>query len=1298
MTQLRRILKNRWVIAISAALAFYTLTGFLLLPYLLRQFAPAIASERLHRTVTLGKVRFNPLLLKLTIDDFSLREAEGEPLATLGQLFVDFEVAGLLHRALAFREVRLERPFLRPVIGEDSRLNFAKIADAFPPSEEPSPDQAGLPRLLIDHLAVVDGVVEFTDRSHGEPVAERLEAINLKLDAVSTLPDNQASHHISASFEDGAVFDWHGEVSFNPLSSEGELRLDGFRLSTPWPFVQYRIAAEPPEGRLSFAATYRFRQDHDNIDLNLSEIGLTLGRLKLIPSGGKEPILAFDKIEVGHGSFHLSDQSIKIPEFTVQNGQINAAIDHSGGLDWQQLVKADTGPQGPANGGAAASSAQHPPTARPWLINIDALRLDDLSLKLTDASRRLPPDFSIGALSALLKLEMQAGAGDPKVSVDKFDSEIRNIALKPIGGKDPVLALESLQVNGGALNLANRNVKLPAVVIRKGSVRAEVDDTGQVNFQKLFDTTSTLDQSASSSGAVQRRTAKTGEQSQGSNPWHIEVDQLKIEEVGVGYVDESRKSPIQVDVASFGLGLRALVEAGAGEPKVAVNGLQSEIRQIVLRERLRDKPLASLASLGLVGGQIDLPKNSIAVQRITLGGGDTTIERDAKGVIRLAEVFAPRDEGKLVQAVREAETAAKAKGRPWQLAVDQADLNGFHAVFTDRGVTPPFNIELRAANFRFNNLSNGGKVPVAFDGNLKLTQGGELSIQGKSSPTGDHGQGEIRLDRLNLAGLQSYVARVAALRLESGDLSSRIKLEFQQRAGKMSLTAKGGVSSGNLMLKEAKSGKRFAEWQKLTFEGIDFSLLPDKLAIREIHAVKPGANFEIFEDRTTNVDAIFQTKKRSIPAPKARAGEEKRVAKKSFPFSVQRVKVDEAILDFSDVSLVLPFQTRIQNFGGTISGISTAPGARTLFKLDGRVDEYGEANLEGTLDLMQHNAFSDMTLIFRNVEMSSLSPYSGTFAGRRIQSGKLNAELQYRIDNNRLASHGNIELDQVVLGAEIVSPKAKSLPLDLALALLSDSSGKINVSIPVEGNVNDPQFAYGSVIWDAIVNVITKVATAPFTALASTFGGGEEDLGEIFFIAGKNGLPPAEIEKLKKVAHGLESRPNVVLNVEGTFDPQLDAEALKSWDVRKQVTQRLGITVLPGEDPGPVAFDSAKAQRALEILADQRGGEVKASALAAFRAKSGREPRRIGAFAAWMDKASEDASYYQLLFDRLVASAPLPPKALEDLADRRSQAIAKELAVHKGIGRNQVRIGKVATANEQDGRIPSRLDVAVGGS
>ena len=1339
------ILRNRKVWAIAAALvAGYLLTGFLLLPWLAERYVPRIASQQLQRPLTLGKVRFNPLLFKLELNDVALTEPQGEPLASFGRLFVDFELSGLFRRAFAFRAIELEKLRLHPQVGPDGRLNFARLGDAFPPAEEPEPppdEKSELPRLLVDHFALIDGAVEFSDLSKEPGVSERMESINFKLDSISTLPDNEASHHFTAAFEDGSALDWHGQVSFNPIASEGELKLEGFKLATPWPFIKDRIALEAPEGQLTAGASYRFRMDGDTIDLTLNEIGAAITGLKALPVGGMEPILAFEQIQLDHGTFSLADQAVKIPEFALRKGVLKGAIDEQGALNWQQLLRPAAtpaaAPASPPTGNPPAPTPDATP-AKPWHVDLEAFRIEELALQLIDASRQMPLDANIGAFGLGFKLAAEAGAGDPKVTIGGLSTEIRNVGLKAVGAKDPALALETFRIVDGAVDLAARTVTLPTIAIQKGSIRTDVDARGAMNWQKFATPAIAAPSPPSAKPAMGAKTAKAAKSAKApraakggkteqpdasaatavpaspDSPWRVNVEALKIEQIGVHYADESRRAPIAMDIGNFGLGLRAAIEAGAGAPKVLIDALQSEIKQIALRESQREKPLASLESIVLGGGKIDLAQNTVGIQQITLSGGATAVERDEKGAIRLAEVFSPRDEGKVTETVKEADITAKQEGKPWQLAVSLVNLNGFQAAFQDRSVTPAFAIAVRPADFHLRNVTNFGKTPVAFDGKIHVVQGGDLSVTGNAQTTGERGQAEVRLDRLALAGLQPYVAQVGALKLESGNLSTHLKLAFEQKAGKLSVTAKGEAGSADLMLKEAKSGKRFASWEKLDVNGIEFSLAPDKLAIREINATKPGANIEIFEDRTSNVAAIFApqpgtapkpgspsttqaaAKPAAKPAPKSTAGA-KPAAGKPFPFSVQRVKIEQAIFDFSDQSLVLPFKTRIQNFGGTISGISNAPGSRTLLKLDGRVDEYGEANLEGTLDLMQHKAFSDITLIFRNVEMSSLSPYSGTFAGRQIQSGKLNAELQYKIENSHMKSNGKIELDQVALGAEVVSPKAKSLPLDMALALLKDSAGKITVSVPIEGNVDDPQFAYGPVIWNAIATLITKVVTAPFTALAGVFGNGDQDMGEIFFIPGKNGLPPAEIEKLKKLATGLGSRPNLIIKVTGTFDPKLDAEALKSWDIRTAVTERLGIQVAPGEDPGPVAFDSAKSQKALEDLADEASGAgALAAAQGAFREQFGREPKRIGGLSSWMDKASEDAQFYKLLFDRLVQSAPLAPNALEALGDRRGQAIAKELTAHKGVDRNRVQLDKPAATGDKDGRVPAKLDLSTG--
>ena len=377
--------------------------------------------------------------------------------------------------------------------------------------------------------------------------------------------------------------------------------------------------------------------------------------------------------------------------------------------------------------------------------------------------------------------------------------------------------------------------------------------------------------------------------------------------------------------------------------------------------------------------------------------------------------------------------------------------------------------------------------------------------------------------------------------------------------------------------------------------------------------------------------------------------------------------------------------------------ISMAPSSRTTLKFEGRVDDYGQVNVNGSLRPLQHKTFSDIKMVFRNVEMPSLSPYSGTFAGRKIRSGKLNMDLEYKVENSRLKSDNKIVLEQFTLGERIESPNAVSLPLDLAIALLTDSQGKINASVPVEGDLDHPEFGYGKLIWQAIVNLITKAVTAPFRALASVVGGSEEDIGVVLFEPGSDAIPPPEHEKLKKVAQALIQRPKIKLTVLGGYDPKLDGGALRSLQVRRALAQKLDVRLQPGEDPGPVAFSSAKSQRALEDLAAERGGR---NALDDFQANyekaSGKKVKRIGAISAFLGRASEDQDFYEQLFEHLVDTAPLPEADLKALADRRSKAVVKELTSQSGLDRAPVAAGKVEPASEaSEGNVPTKLDLGV---
>jgi len=213
-----------------------------------------------------------------------------------------------------------------------------------------------------------------------------------------------------------------------------------------------------------------------------------------------------------------------------------------------------------------------------------------------------------------------------------------------------------------------------------------------------------------------------------------------------------------------------------------------------------------------------------------------------------------------------------------------------------------------------------------------------------------------------------------------------------------------------------------------------------------------------------------------------------------------------------------------------VSGLSSNPASRAKVKLDGKVDKYAPVDINGEVNLLAAAKYTDIAMSFRNIELTSFNPYSGKFAGYNISKGKLSTELKYKVADRKLDAAHHIVLDNLEFGAKTDSKDAAPIPLKLAVALLKDRNGVIDVNLPVSGTLDDPKFRLGPIIWKAILGLLTKIVTAPFAALGALFGGGEE-LAFVDFPAGSAVLPPEQVEKLNKLAKALIERPQLKLSV-----------------------------------------------------------------------------------------------------------------------------------------------------------------------
>jgi uncharacterized protein involved in outer membrane biogenesis len=253
LRRLRRLATGRafllTVVVLTILVLSYTLAGFFLVPRLITAYAPQYVQEQLQRRVEIGEVRVNPLLFRLEIKRFELREADGRPLLGFDRLFVDFQVSSVFRRAWTFAEIQLEKPRLDVVLAQNDRLNVADLLDAFPRTEPVSRSGPTSPRrILLKHARVSGGVLSFTDLSGRAPQKETMEPIDVELREIATVPGRRGPYAISATLIGGGVVTWDGEASLVPLRSTGHLDLQGFPLATAWRFVQEGIALAEPAG------------------------------------------------------------------------------------------------------------------------------------------------------------------------------------------------------------------------------------------------------------------------------------------------------------------------------------------------------------------------------------------------------------------------------------------------------------------------------------------------------------------------------------------------------------------------------------------------------------------------------------------------------------------------------------------------------------------------------------------------------------------------------------------------------------------------------------------------------------------------------------------------------------------------------------------------------------------------------------------------------------------------------------------------------------------------------------------
>jgi hypothetical protein len=651
-------------------------------------------------------------------------------------------------------------------------------------------------------------------------------------------------------------------------------------------------------------------------------------------------------------------------------------------------------------------------------------------------------------------------------------------------------------------------------------------------------------------------------------------------------------------------------------------------------------------------------------------------------------------------------TPVKSGETAWAASVKTVELSKFGARYDDASTGIKAN--LQDFNLTLTDVGSDLKKPLAFQGGVGLREGGLLTAKGKVVPATGAVDTELKLTKLALAPAQPLLSKYVKLKLADGSVSGEGRLRTGAGGSKANPAVRydGSFEVAQLALDE-EDNDHFARWKSVRADKLALSVSPNLLDVAELRVVEPNAILIIENDRSLNAQRLLVKKSAPEPAapPTAPAAS---AASEPFPMRIRRMRFQNAKLDFTDLSLRPQFGAKIYELSGLITGLSSKPDARSQIELDGRVDDYGLARIRGQLNPFVPADNTDVNVVFKNVDMVSASPYSMKFAGYKIAQGKISLDLQYKVRHSQLEGNNQIVLDNLTLGERIDSPDAIKLPLELALAILKDSNGRIDLGVPVSGNMNDPQFSYGSVVWKAIGNILSKVALSPFRALGNLLGVSGDKLDAVDFDAGSDTVLPPEREKLRQVAKILASKPQLKLSVPGQYNEAADGAALRTQAVRRLVVTRAEIKLAPDEQPGPLDIGQRKVRGALRDLYAERFGAAelekqKKAAEGAAVAKPAvvdaddevkpADPvaqkklpvlQRLGKIVQGEPQVADASAFYGTLQERLEQSQPLPEGALLELGARRAAAIVAAL---KEAG--------VSTAAIQTAA-PEKTDAAIG--
>ncbi|MEH6586568.1 MAG: DUF748 domain-containing protein [Halioglobus sp.] len=590
-------------------------------------------------------------------------------------------------------------------------------------------------------------------------------------------------------------------------------------------------------------------------------------------------------------------------------------------------------------------------------------------------------------------------------------------------------------------------------------------------------------------------------------------------------------------------------------------------------DQLADTAL-SLHSLVVGGIEIDGDRQHIGVAQILANQASITGWSEGEQV-SLAELFAVDMPPSSADADAEAQEGPESL---WTAEISDLSLEDSTVLWRSEYTDPP-QLSITPLSARAQSI----KWPLAGDSPLQLAfkLNGETEFNVSGIMALDRGVGEIEyhLSGLKLPMFNPNLPSALKANLSGGQLNvdgGATLNEFLPVEVRMD----GDLSDFSATV--ASSEEALTRWDTVRWKQLRVNLDERTADMEKLMIHGYEGRLHIAKDGSINASNVWQEE----VGERAGAIVEDLDLDKPWQVHLPEIFISDSAIDFKDESLPIPFRAVVGDVNGEILNLSSNPGASAKVDIKGSVDGYAPVVLVGSAAPFSELPALDLNLSFTGVDLVMLTPYSGTYAGYAIERGLLNLDLGYSLQDNHLEGKNNIVIEQLKLGDKVASDKALDLPLGLAIALLTDLNGVIDLKVPVEGDVDNPEFAIGGVIASAVVNLITKAVTAPFTLLASLVGA-EDDLQRIAFPAGSAELNEPAIAKLDQLYQALAQRPGLTLIVSGRLNMESDRGRLQRAQLEEQLLEQ-GIASEDISKRGP-DYMAAVIERYQSLTGDSSG-------------------------------------------------------------------------------------------------------------